>query len=176
MAISVSAVHMAAILKIYELGSMGHFSLTTSQFCNEMSRGVQRIILKFSFSRLHGNPLLLLDWLHHILTNAINDIALAMAAILDFLPAMLRLELIIPLRFFSFKTWVYIPNLSFHNKYKKRYSILGYSNRQLAVMAAILNKKNLALGYLGTLYQVFCGHLKTFPKNFSFLHFFQVEP
>ena len=45
-----------------------------------------------------------------------------------------------------FKTWLYIPKLSFYDKYNKNYMILGYNNRQPAAMAVILNKKKSSPG------------------------------
>ena len=53
--------------------------------------------------------------------------------------------------------------------------ILSYGNRQLVAMAAILIKKNfLRWNFLGLFTVVLSGHPSNFPKNFSFLHFFQV--
>ena len=51
--------------------------------------------------------------------------------------------------------------------------ILGYSNRQLVTMAAILNKKFSSAGiFWGLFTMVLSGHPSNFPDNFSFLHFF----
>ena len=82
----------------------------------------------------------------------------------------------ITLCFLCFKTWLCVPKLSFYDKYKE-YMILGYYNRRLAAMVAILNKKNfLRWDFWELFINVLSGHPSNFPENFSFLHFFQVEP
>ena len=55
----------------------------------------------------------------------------------------------ITLCFLCFKTWLCIPKLSFYDKYKKYYLILGYNNRRPVAMAAILNKKISSAGIFG---------------------------
>ena len=59
----------------------------------------------------------------------------------------------ITLCFLCFKTWLCIPKLSFYDKYKNFYMILGYNNRRPAAMAAIFNKKIPPLGFGGTFHQ-----------------------
>ena len=55
--------------------------------------------------------------------------------------------------------------------------ILGYNNRESVAMAAILNKKKILRWDFFLLFtRVFSGHASNFHENFSFLHFFQVEP
>ena len=82
------------------------------------------------------------------------------------------MELSISLCFVSFKTGVYIPKLSFYDKYLKSSNILGYCNTQPVAMAAIVGKKFPLCGFLWTLYEGVSGYSSNPPENFSFLHFF----
>ena len=68
-----------------------------------------------------------------------------------------------------------IPKLSFYDKYQQIYMILGYSNRQLVAMAAILNKKLSSTGIFGD-FSPGCpvGIQVTFLKISAFYSFFQV--
>ena len=72
----------------------------------------------------------------------------------------------------------YAPqNAPFYDKYWKKYKILGYINRQSVAMTAMLNNENfLRWDFGGVFTRVLSGHPSNFPENFSFLHFFQVEP
>ena len=51
--------------------------------------------------------------------------------------------------FSVFQTWVCTPKLSFYDKYQEIYMLLGYSNKQLVAMAAILNKNVSSAGIFG---------------------------
>ena len=65
----------------------------------------------------------------------------------------------------------------FMTNIEKKYTILGYNNRELVAMAAILNKKNSSAGIFGD-FSPGClvGIQVTFLKISAFYIFFQVEP
>ena len=84
--------------------------------------------------------------------------------------------IMITLCFMCFKTWLCIPKLFSYDKYKKNYMILGYNKRRPAEIAAILNKNFPPLVFWGLFTRVLNEHPSNFPENFSFLHFFQLEP
>ena len=76
----------------------------------------------------------------------------------------------ITLCFLCFKTWSCIAKLSFYDKYKEIYMILGYNNRRPVAMAAILNKKLSSAWIFGVGIQV------TFLKISAFYIFSRSNP
>ena len=80
----------------------------------------------------------------------------------------------VSLCFLSFRTSVCTAKWASVINILKKYMNVGYSNRQLVAIAAILNKIFPPLGFWGLCTRILSGHPSNFPRHFSFLHFFQV--